>query len=415
MAKKYNCVKNGIQYFRKTKTIGHDINGNPIKKEFYGDGEKDADRQIEEYMDKLKSGINVDASKLTIQECMHQWLFDVLLYSKNKKSASFEKHEINYRIYIKNSDIGILPIQNIVSLPISKYYNKLYNYGIDIINLKTNTIKHKTVSENKIFDLNKTLRCFFNYCIKQKYILDNPCLLENIELPGNADGEEDETEEFDNDNIQAFSDNEMEIIRNNLKYQPKKDNTFIVAVQLDFITGLRLGELLGMKKKFITKYIVKVRNTLKRIKVFDTAETWHYETKLIKPKSRTSVRNVYFPKPFWETLELYFQEQESKWKNNGLEFNDDSLIFTTETCKHIDATNFRRSWRRFLKRLKVNYKKPHSIRDTYATTLIRKGASIHDVKSQLGHNSIVITEKYYISVFPEDKSEAVSLLDDIVV
>ena len=41
MAKKYNCVKNGIPYFRKTKTIGHDINGNPIKKEFYGDGEKE--------------------------------------------------------------------------------------------------------------------------------------------------------------------------------------------------------------------------------------------------------------------------------------------------------------------------------------------------------------------------------------
>lgn len=33
MAKKYNYVKNGIQYYRKTKTIGHDLNGNAIKKE----------------------------------------------------------------------------------------------------------------------------------------------------------------------------------------------------------------------------------------------------------------------------------------------------------------------------------------------------------------------------------------------
>ena len=54
MAKKYNCEKNGIPYFRKTKTIGHKANGTPVKKEFYGDGEKDCDRQIEEYMDKLK-------------------------------------------------------------------------------------------------------------------------------------------------------------------------------------------------------------------------------------------------------------------------------------------------------------------------------------------------------------------------
>ena len=35
MAKKYNCIKNGVQYFRKTKTIGHEIDGTPIKKEFY--------------------------------------------------------------------------------------------------------------------------------------------------------------------------------------------------------------------------------------------------------------------------------------------------------------------------------------------------------------------------------------------
>ena len=34
MAKKYNYEKNGIQYFRKTKTNEHDIKGNPIKKEF---------------------------------------------------------------------------------------------------------------------------------------------------------------------------------------------------------------------------------------------------------------------------------------------------------------------------------------------------------------------------------------------
>lgn len=35
MAKKYNCTKNGKQYFRKTKTVGHDFEGNAIKKEFY--------------------------------------------------------------------------------------------------------------------------------------------------------------------------------------------------------------------------------------------------------------------------------------------------------------------------------------------------------------------------------------------
>lgn len=117
MAKKYNCNINGIQYFRKTKVIGHDSKGRPVRKNFYGDGEKDSDKQIEEYMQKLKSGLKVDVEKLTVQEGMHQWLYEVLLHSKNIKSASFDKHECNYRNYIKDKKIGCISIQNAVSLP----------------------------------------------------------------------------------------------------------------------------------------------------------------------------------------------------------------------------------------------------------------------------------------------------------
>ena len=89
MAKKYNCTINGIQYFKKSKVIGHDIKGKPIRKYFYGDGEKDADRQIEEFMNKIKSGLNVNVEALTVEQAMYQWLFDVRLHSKKIKSASF--------------------------------------------------------------------------------------------------------------------------------------------------------------------------------------------------------------------------------------------------------------------------------------------------------------------------------------
>lgn len=182
MAKKYNCIKNGVPYFRKTKVIGHRSNGKPIIKEFYGDGEKDADKKIDEYMQKLKSGLNVDMEKLTVQDGMYQWLYEVLLHSKNMKSASFEKHENHYRNYIKDRKIGCINIQNAVSLPFQQYYNDLYENGIDIKN-KSGEIRHQNVSSQKIFDINKTLRAFFTYCIKQKYTSDNPCTLQNIEIP----------------------------------------------------------------------------------------------------------------------------------------------------------------------------------------------------------------------------------------
>ena len=398
MAKKYNCVKNGIPYFRKTKTIGHDINGIAVKKEFYGDGEKDVDRQIEEYMQKKEKGLNMDFQKLTVEVAMNQWLFDVLLPSNNIKSSSFEKHETNYRKYIKNSKIAYIHIQNAISRPFQLYYNEL---------------SKNNISTSKISDINKTLRAFFNYCINQKYTLNNPCSLEQIKIPGNADGLEDESE-IEGENIQAFNEEEQKKIIDNCNFINGKDNTFNVMILLDLVSGLRSGELRGLKKKFIEKYLIKVRNTLKNVKVFDSPTEYHRELKLIKPKSKTSIRNIAFPENFWFILNSYFKEQEEKWKNNGLEFNDDSLIFTTANCKPIDNKNFTRAWKRFLNRIKVNYKKPHSLRDTYATNLISKGAKIHTVKELLGHSSISITEKYYIYVFPEDKSQTANLLNDFI-
>lgn len=178
--------------------------------------------------------------------------------------------------------------------------------------------------------------------------------------------------------------------------------------------GLRSGELRGLKRKFVEQNKVKIRNTLKRVKVFDTPTKYHYETKLIKPKSDSSIRVVNFPTDFYKILEQYLQEQELKWKENGLNFNEDSLMFTTKNCTPIEVSNFRRRWKRFLKRLNIEYRKFHSIRDTYATKLIRLGANITTVKELLGHSSIKITEKYYVFVFPEDKTETANLLNNLI-
>lgn len=190
MAKKYNCTKNGIQYYRKTKTIGHDKDGKPIKKEFYGDGEKDCLNKIDEYMNFIKNGVPADFFSVTIEQLMHTWLFDVLNDSKNVASASFEKHETNYRLYIKDSDIGFLTVYDIVSLPIQIYYKKLFKEGVpqkdqegNLKKDKNGKIELKKLSSDKIFDINKTLRKFFNWAISQKYLKDNPCSLNVIEIP----------------------------------------------------------------------------------------------------------------------------------------------------------------------------------------------------------------------------------------
>lgn len=404
MARKTNCLKNGkYAYFRKTKTIGYDINGKAIKKEFYGKGENDAKQKVDKYTKRLDAGLEVGNEKQTIEQLMNYWLFNVLIYSRDVKSASFEAHETNYRLYIKNSDIGLLPVYTITSTAIQEFYNSLFKNG-------------KTSS--KIFDINKSLRSFFTYCIKKKIISDNPCSLNIIEIPGNGDGEEDEEEE--EEKIIVFNDNELKTLVSSLDYDENKNNTLNVSIQLALITGIRKGELLGLKRKFVNldKCEIKIRNTLKSVKEFeigtDDSNKYKRVLKLKPPKSKSSKRTIPFPKEFRLILSNYIKEEEKKYSDLGLKFNEDSLMFTTETCSPIDSRNYLRSWERFLKRINIEYRKFHALRDTYATSLVRRGAKIFEVKELLGHSSIKITEKYYIYCFPEDKSETVKLISDFI-
>lgn len=407
MAVKTNCIINGIKYFKKTKTIGHRSDGSPIKKLFYGKSEKEANQKIEEFMNLMKRGVPIDFYDITVEQLMYSWLWNVLFPSIKTKSASFEKHEGNYRLYIKDKDIGHLTVYDICTQPIQLYYNKLYNTGVVKKNRK-GEMELTTLTTDKIFDINKTLRKFFNYCRLQHYIIENPCSLERIEIPGDADDfDEDEVND-----IQVFSDEEMKIIRPNLKIKGNEDNTIRFAIQLDFISGLRRGELFALTKRNIDleNCKIKVRKTLSRVKVFTDSENYYREIRLKSPKTPCSIRDVDFPPEMIPLFMMYFQEQEKKYFKLGIKFNDDSLLFTTESCKPIDPSNFYRTWQKFLKDIKVNFKKPHSIRDTYATTLFRNGAKLTDVRDLLGQSSITTTEKYYIFVFPADKKETVKLI-----
>lgn len=61
-----------------------------------------------------------------------------------------------------------------------------------------------------------------------------------IEIPGNADGDEDDIEEVEGNNIQAFNDIELQTIIDNLKYKPNEDNTFTVMLLLDIVTRFKV-------------------------------------------------------------------------------------------------------------------------------------------------------------------------------
>lgn len=392
MAVKTNYEKNGYKYYRLTKTIGHNLDGSPVKKEFLGKNKSEAEEKATQYINMIKQGLPFDYESITIGQLMHNWLFNVLHVSKNFKSSSFERYESIYRNYVKDSDISILQVYNIKSEVIQTYYNKLYE-------------NNKTSSQ--IANLNKLLRKFFNYCIDCDYITKNPCLNRYITIPGNADEYEDDEE--DDEEISVFEESELKVILSNLNY----DNTLHVAILIASFTGLRMGEILGLKNKYLDldNKILKVKYTLSKTKIFDSEEKSHWELRLQKPKTKSSIRTVNIPSNLIGILKKYKEKQKQKYSSHNLKFNEESLLFTTKTCEKIDKGNFRRAWERYLKKININYKNFHTLRHTFASLLFKKGATVLEVKELLGHSDSKTTEKIYIYVFPKSKEDSVNKLN----
>ena len=73
-------------------------------------------------------------------------------------------------------------------------------------------------------------------------------------------------------------------------------------------------------------------------------------------------------------------------------------------------------WRRFvwapiLRRAGLRYRKPHTLRHTYASLLLERRESLHYVQQQLGHHSPAFTLTVYGHLIPREGARAVDALD----
>lgn len=381
MAIKTNYEKNGSKYYRVTRTVGHRANGSAIKKEFYGENKSEAEEKANEYINKIKLGLNSDFDKTTLGELFHYWVFDIVKMDSKRKHSTFERYESTYRIYIKDSNIASLIISDIKNLPIQNYYNSLYKNG-----KKTSIIQ----------ELDKELKAFFNWAVLQNYMPRNPC--QKLAIPGNGDTILDE----DTD-IKFFTYEEIDKIQANYN-----DDNLKYACILGLGMGLREGEILGLQYKNIDLQngFIYIRTTLSKKKKFDGDKQIGSELVLTSPKTKSSIRKLKIPKEILIKIKTIIDRQFFKWKSNNLIFNNDSLIFTTNTCKAIDASDFRTAWKRLLKRSNVEYKKFHTLRHTFASILFHRQVQIKTVQQLLGHSSIQTTEKIYVHVMPSTRESA---------
>jgi len=388
---KKNATAGGKNYFRVRARIGEDSQGNPVYKNFYGTSKSDAEQKKREYLDTLAQGVNPELGKQSLSKAMHTWLWEIEKYNGNK-STTFERYECTYRNYVQDETFALCNISDIKKINIQKEYNRLLEEG-------------KTASQIK--SLHRLLSKFFSYAESEAYIPKNP--VNGLRLPKPTSESDIIDNGEDTLKIEVLTEDEIKKIKETAGHSKIR---YIMMFALN--TGAREGEILASERTDIKDNEFKINKTLKIIKKFkdDTGKNYEYETKVTKPKTSGSVRELHINESLQKELkELNKLVAEEKLKL-GVAYTENSLLFPSAEGNYMNPKNVRKSWERLLERAGVPHKKFHALRHTFATTLLRNGVDILTVSRLLGHSTIKTTE-VYLHVLRDTKAESLSVLNNV--
>lgn len=372
MSKNTNTTINNKDYYRVTATVGRNVDGTPIRKQFYATNKKDAEEKRDEYLKTVSKGLNLNYSKVKLNEYFHYWLFNVK--KPSVKDSSFERYECIYRLKIKTSAIGNMELMHIKSPHIQELCNNTFN---------------QTNSAQAVESLLILLSSFFEYCLKEDYILKNPC--KNVAKPQNQDVKSGKMMTFNRDEVSKIT-----------RYTTENIEYFIYYFAL--YTGLRQGEILALCHKDIDfdKKIVSVIKTVKKVsKISETSRTYTRVTQ--KPKTMSSIRTVPLSDETILHLKRHINYEKEKHLKQGIAFSEDSTLFTTRICKPKTSVSTLKVFENMLRRLHIDYKKFHCLRHTFCSMLAENGVSLKTASILMGHSNISTTAQVYIHISEEEK------------
>lgn len=168
------------------------------------------------------------------------------------------------------------------------------------------------------------------------------------------------------------------------------DNEFNLMVLLEISTGLRHGEILGIKPEDVhydgQYYCVEIKRSIS-----PTTD----DTKL---KTKHSRRSVTIPKNIYDLLKD-IPQKDSGYLFDWFSFKQSGML------------------KELLKKIGIPPTTFHGLRDTHASFLFSNNIPLSYVSRRLGHDSILTTEKYYLELMPEKKhsqdANALNLLESL--
>jgi integrase len=193
-----------------------------------------------------------------------------------------------------------------------------------------------------------------------------------------------------------------------------KGDRLFAAFFLEMGTGLRRGELLGLRWRDldIDAGVLQVRQTLIRVGNHGNTESGR-KSRLIfqEPKTEQSRRTIPIPDDIVEALRHHKARQAKERLLMGGAYEDHGLVFCQANGQPIAPYTFTRHFERLLKYAGLPRIRFHDGRHTFATLMLELGESAKTVQTILGHTRISTTLDTYSHVSLDLEKKAAARLN----
>lgn len=356
-----NIYKRKDGRFEGRVHVGYKPDGSKKYKSVYGRTLSDVkDKMAQLYSVRIEKAVS--AIKLTVCEAADEWLSAARLRVKESSYA-------NYENILNKHILPVLGGEHISSLTSSKI-NEFIHFK-----LTNGRLNGKGgLSAKSVRDILTVYRSIERYAYREYGIRE--C---NFTMPKTEPHYTDVLTPLERRRLENYLINNMSLTN--------------LAVLLCLFTGLRIGEVCGLKWENIdfSACTLAVKRTVQRI-----TKNGKSQVVIGSPKSRSSVRIVPIPEFLMTLLKKYMSFA--------------GFYIITNSVKPAEPRTMQNRFKSILKACGVRNVNFHILRHTYASVCIEKGFDPKALSELLGHADAAITLNRYVHSSMEIKKNYVSRL-----
>ena len=336
---------------------------------------EDAERRLAEIAASLDQGGFIKHSRISLGEWLLDWHENWVLSNLKKQTADSYAMEIRNHLIPR---LGSVPLQQLTPRHLRDYIKYALEEGRSDNEggLSAATVRYHM----------NIIRGSLRQAIVDGYVTRN--VVDSVDLPRI---ERPAIDTLKREQVPRF-------------LAAAKGNYYYALFYTALFTGMRLGELLGLRwcdTALGLGYISVVRSLYKR----------GSECEFTEPKSRSSRRRILLSASLVEVLREHRREQEADGRLLGRPLEDKDLVFAYPGNKPLDPGTVTHAFGNVLKSAGLPHLRFHDLRHTHITLLLEAGVHPKVVSERAGHSSVAFTLDTYSHVMPTIQQVAAERLD----